>query len=248
MLDGLTPPWVRPGGLLFGKVGALSTTRLGGVSTAPYDGLNLGDHVGDDDNDVARNRALVTEAYALPSDPLWLQQVHGIKVIDAGDWQPNTEADAIVSRQRGQVPTIMTADCLPILLASKDGNIVGAAHAGWRGLAGGIVDAVVAAMDVDAKDLLAWIGPGIGPSAFEVGEEVREVFVRSDHIATNCFTPNALGRWQADLKMLAILALRRNGIARITDSGQCTYADAERFFSHRRSAPCGRMASMIWIL
>ncbi|MEM7764449.1 MAG: peptidoglycan editing factor PgeF [Pseudomonadota bacterium] len=243
----VVPPWAQLGGRLFGLVGALSTERTGGVSQSPYNGLNLGDHVGDMPAAVARNRASLSAEAALPADPRWLTQVHGSDVLDARDWQPNVQADGVVTRDKDQPLAIMTADCLPILLAATDASVVGAVHAGWRGLLDGVVANTIAAMDFAPGRIMAWIGPGISQAAFEVGDEVRDAFVAADHVATNCFVPNDSGRWQADLKMLALLALRECGVQRVTDSGLCTYGDAERFFSHRRSAPCGRMASLIWI-
>ncbi|MEL7297528.1 MAG: peptidoglycan editing factor PgeF [Pseudomonadota bacterium] len=243
----VVPPWGQPGGRLFGQVAALSTERTGGASLSPYDGLNLGDHVGDKPSAVAENRTLLMTEAALPADPLWLTQVHGSDVLDARDWQTGVQADGAVTRDKDRPLAIMTADCLPILLAATDASVVGAVHAGWRGLLDGVIVNTVAAMDHTPGKVMAWIGPGISQAAFEVGDDVRDAFVAADHVATNCFVPNDNGRWQADLKMLALLELRNCGVQRVTDSGLCTYGDATRFFSHRRSAPCGRMASLIWI-
>lgn len=240
------PPWIAPGGPLAGRVGAASTTRAGGVSAAPFDTLNLGDHVGDDAVSVAANRASLANMLVLPGPPLWLAQVHGARVIEANDWHEGVEADALVAREPGQCAAVLTADCLPVLLAADDGSVVAAAHAGWRGLAAGVLGNTVAAMAHPRDRILAWVGPAISQARYEVGDEVREPFVAADHLATNCFAPNASGRWQADLKLLAVIALRRAGVSRVSDAGRCTHAEPEAFFSHRREAPCGRMATLIW--
>lgn len=244
----LSPPWVQPGGVLSGNVSAISTTRSGGGSAPPYGTLNLGEHVGDDPVAVANNRSRLTDWVGAGTAPLWLNQVHGVRVIEADDWQPGIEADALIARRPGQVATVMTADCVPVLLASGNGSVVAGVHAGWRGLAGGIVANTIRQMDCERDAIRAWIGPAISQAAYEVGNEVREAFVDNDHLATNCFAPNAQGRWQADLPALTMIALRRAGVVRLSDAACCTYRDSRRFYSHRREAPCGRMASMIWIL
>ncbi|MEL7024351.1 MAG: peptidoglycan editing factor PgeF [Pseudomonadota bacterium] len=241
------PGWVAPGGLLARKVDAFTTARTGGVSADAYASLNLGDHVGDDGHCVARNRELLRAGADIGQPLLWLQQVHGTKVIHADDWTEGVEADAIVSDTPGQPLVIMTADCLPILLASRRGDEVAAVHAGWRGLADGLVANTVAAMKTAASDVVAWIGPSISQLHYEVDETVRDAFVAKDHRATNCFLPNERGRWFADLKTLAVISLRLAGVRRVTDANLCSYQLADRFFSHRREAPCGRMASVIQI-
>ncbi|MFK8054154.1 MAG: peptidoglycan editing factor PgeF [Woeseiaceae bacterium] len=243
----ISPPWARPGGLLHQRIAAFSTTRAGGVSAPPYDSLNLGEHVGDDPASVAENRALLSVQTRLKEPVRWLHQVHGSVVVEASSAAEPVEADAIVCRQPGVPIAIMTADCIPVLLAADDGSVVAAVHAGWRSLSADILAKTITAMDTPAARLVAWIGPGIGVAAYEVGDEMRDAFVARNHTATNCFMPNERGRWQADLKMLTLLALRREGLARVTDCGRCTYTDADDFFSHRRAAPCGRMASVIWI-
>ncbi|MEM7612143.1 MAG: peptidoglycan editing factor PgeF [Pseudomonadota bacterium] len=242
----LSPPWTKPGGLLSGKVSAYSTMRDGGASSAPFDTLNLGMHVGDDPASVQANRERVCDWMSAPSAPLWLEQVHGNRIIDATDWQPGIQADGMHCSAVGEVAVVMTADCLPILLATDDGSEVAAVHAGWRGLAAGILEHAVAAIQAPPSRLLAWIGPAISQAAFEVGDEVRDAFVRRNHLATNCFVPNARERWQADLAMLACLEFRVLGVHRLSDAGRCTALEPGAFFSHRRSAPCGRMASFIW--
>ena len=246
MSEIIAPAWSVTGGPLVDRVGAASTTRVGGVSAAPFDTLNLGDHVGDDPDAVAENRQRLAAMLSLPSAPLWLNQVHGTRVVEADDWQPGIEADALVARAPGQVAAVLTADCLPVLLAADDGRVVAAAHAGWRGLAAGVLGETVRAMAVPPRRLLAWIGPAISQAAYEVDAPVRDAFVGRDHLATNCFAPNDAGRWQADLKLLAVIALQRAGVQRVDDVGRCTHGEPGAFFSHRRAAPCGRMASLIW--
>ncbi|MEL7312784.1 MAG: peptidoglycan editing factor PgeF [Pseudomonadota bacterium] len=241
------PGWAAPGGLLARKVTAFTTARTGGVSAGEYASLNLGNHVGDAPDLVDRNRALLTDQAEITRPLLWLEQVHGTQVIHADDWKPGVEADAIVSDKPQQPLVIMTADCLPILLASRQGSEVAAIHAGWRGLADGVVANTVAMLQTPPQDLVAWIGPSISQPNYEVDETVRDAFVANDHRATNCFLPNARGRWFADLKTLAVIALRSASVRRVTDANLCTYQLADRFFSHRREAPCGRMASVIQI-
>ncbi|MEL6869952.1 MAG: peptidoglycan editing factor PgeF [Pseudomonadota bacterium] len=241
----IAPDWVLPGGQLHGVVGAVSTTRKGGVSAAPYDAMNLGDHVGDDPATVAENRR--TLAQQVGRDRwLWLQQVHGKRVVHATDWHAGIEADGVIIDNTADVAVIMTADCVPVLLAAHDGSVVAAVHAGWRGLASGVVQQAIAGMGVAPQDLLAWIGPAISQRAFEVGDEVRQSFVAICAGDAEHFQPNAAGRWQADLPALTAAVLARAGVMQVSVDGSCTHADAQRFFSHRRAAPCGRMASAIW--
>ncbi|PPE74726.1 peptidoglycan editing factor PgeF [Solimonas fluminis] len=233
--------WPAPPG-----VRALQTTRLGGSSQGPYGGFNLASHCGDDPAAVARNRALLRESLALPAEPAWLNQVHGCAVARApAAGLPS--ADAGVAEGRGQVCVVLTADCLPVLFCAEDGSAVAAAHAGWRGLAGGVLEATVAALQRPPGRLLAWMGAAIGPASFEVGPEVREAFVAQDADAAACFRPGRPGKLQADLYALARLRLRRAGVERIHGGGLCTVEDARRFFSFRREPVCGRMASLIWI-
>jgi len=235
-------------------VGALSTLRSGGVSLAPYDdgagggGLNLGTHVGDDPAAVAQNRARLRAL--LPLDPAWLTQVHGNIVLDAAHVQGAPEADASIAVGPGAVCVIQTADCLPVLFCDSQGRVVGAAHAGWRGLAAGVLENTVAAMRAaGAGDILAWLGPAIGPACFEVGEEVRQAFVDGHAEASAAFVPNlnAPGKHFADIYQLARLLLRRQGIAKISGGGFCTMTDAARFYSYRRDRTTGRMASLVWL-
>lgn len=234
------PDWPLPPG-----VRAASTTRLGGVSLGAYRGLNLGDHVGDDPRAVAANRAALMQALRLPAPPLWLSQVHGIAVAGADD-PPGIAADARYADRPGVVCAVLTADCLPLLLCSDDGREVAAVHCGWRGLAAGIVGRVVACFAAAPTALGAWLGPAIGPAAFEVGTEVRDVFVRRDAGAASCFCAGAAGHWRADLYGLARRDLAAAGVQRVHGGELCTVADRERFYSYRRDGVTGRMASLVW--
>lgn len=235
------------------SVGALSTTRAGGVSVAPYDdgagggGLNLGTHVGDAPEAVERNRMLLKQQ--LPAEPAWLTQVHGVGVLDAARVDGSPRADASIADRPGVVCAIMTADCMPVLLADAQGKVVGAAHAGWRGLADGVLENTVAAMrEAGAGELLAWLGPAIGPAAFEVGDEVKSAFARLGPQAAAAFMPcTAPGKYLADLPRLARLALAGVGVTQVAGGDCCTVSDARRFYSYRRDRVTGRMASLIWI-
>lgn len=235
--------WPLPRG-----VRAAFTTRRGGVSGAPWDSLNLGAHVNDDPAHVAANRARLRAMLDLRADPAWLNQVHGVAVadLDAAAISGVVTADAAVAREAGRPCVIMVADCLPVLFASRDGRRIGAAHAGWRGLAAGVLEQTVAALAVPAADLTAWLGPAISREHFEVGGEVREAFVAHDPGAAADFAPNARGRWQADLAGLARRRLAALGVADVHGGDWCTVADRERFFSHRRDGRGGRMAALIW--
>jgi YfiH family protein len=208
--------------------------------------MNLAAHVGDAAEAVRENRRRLVRGLELPSEPAWLDQVHGTRIADL-DVAPSGPADGAVTRTRGVVCAILTADCLPVLLADRAGTRIGAAHGGWRGLAAGILPAAVAAMGTPPADLLAWLGPAIGPKAYEVGAEVRAAFLAADPAAHAAFTRNARGRFQADLYALARLSLAAAGVTTVFGGGFCTSTDAQRFFSHRREAPCGRMASLIWL-
>ncbi|MDK2123574.1 peptidoglycan editing factor PgeF [Parachitinimonas caeni] len=235
----INPLWPAPA-----TVRAMVTTRGGGVSLPPFASLNLGDHVGDDPNAVLANRRLLRQA--LPAEPLWLKQVHGIQVVDAAAGVQGVEADAVFARQPGVVCAIMTADCLPVLLTTAKGDRVAAVHAGWRGLCDGVIEAAITAMG--GEDLMAWLGPAIGPGAFEVGPEVREAFLAKDAAASQHFrSADHNGKWLADIYGLARQRLHTVGVTRIFGGGDCTVTDAERFFSYRRDKTTGRMASLIWL-
>jgi YfiH family protein len=239
----LTPDWPAPRG-----VRALSTLRVGGVSLGKYASLNLGTHVGDEPAAVAANRHALRRAAHLPAEPAWLTQVHGVGIADLdADAAPGSPADGAVARSAGRVCAILTADCLPVLFACDSARVVGAAHAGWRGLAAGVLEATVKALGVTPETLLVWLGPGIGTHHFEVGAEVREAFVSEDPGAGGAFLENVRGRFMADLAALARRRLRRLGVERIYGGTECTHADAKRFFSHRRDGPTGRQATLIWM-
>lgn len=281
-LQTITPEWPAPLG-----VRAAFTLRNGGASVAPYDSLNLGAGIGDSPEAVAENRRRVRERLRLPAEPVWLEQVHGVEVVELGAitvdgavdrWPPIGGAsvdpslsigdalverpanigdasvdrappvgDASVARGVGQVCAIRVADCMPVLFAARDGSVVGAAHAGWRGLAGGVLEATIRRLGVPATHLIAWMGPAIGPKHFEVGEDVRAAFTATDAGAASAFVANARGRWQCDLYSLARRRLNALGVSGIYGGGWCTFADAGRFFSYRRDGQCGRMAALIWI-
>ncbi|HEX7080753.1 MAG TPA: peptidoglycan editing factor PgeF [Gammaproteobacteria bacterium] len=236
----IAPEWPAPQG-----VRACVTLRTGGVSTGAYASLNLGGHVGDDPANVAENRRRVAARLALPEEPRWLEQVHGTRVLDL-DREAVAPADGAVTGRLGVVCTVLTADCLPVLLADRQGRRVGVAHAGWRGLAGGVLPAAVEALGVPGADVVAWLGPAIGPRAFEVGDEVRAAFAERGFAVERSFVRNARGRWLADLYALAAESLARAGVGAVFGGGYCTHSDGDRFFSHRREAPCGRMAALIW--
>ena len=241
--DWMVPDWPAPG-----RVRALITTRSGGVSTGAYAGLNLGERVGDDPECVARNRSILRAC--LPAEPRWMRQVHGTAVIEAEgapmEVKAEVEADAAVARMPRQVCAVLTADCLPVLLCDRSGSVVGIAHSGWRGLAAGIIDGVVRAMSAPPGNLMAYLGPGIGPRAYEVGGEVREAFVRQDAQAAAAFAPRPGGKYLADLYALARQRLAAAGVGEVHGGGFCTWSEA-RFFSFRRDRNTGRMASLIWI-
>ncbi len=238
--DLLLPDWPAPPG-----VRAVMTLRTGGVSGGPYASLNLGDHVGDEPEAVAENRRLLREALALPAEPLWLEQVHGTGVARF-DGPDRPQADAAVALAPGQVCAVMVADCLPVLLADRHGACVAAAHAGWRGLAAGVLEATVAAMPADPSQLVAWLGPAIGPDAFEVGPEVRAAFIAADAAAADAFRPGTGDRWLADVYQLARQRLARAGVTEVHGGGLCTVSDPARFFSYRRDGVTGRMAALVW--
>lgn len=291
----ITPEWPAPPG-----VRAAFTLRTGGASVAPYDSLNLGARIGDSPVAVADNRRRVREKLRLPAEPVWLEQVHGVQVVEVGDAgarersgakaagragavagaggavgtvcrvaRPGEAAgvgasgdvemgridpldrpptgDAAVARGAGQVCAVRVADCMPVLFAARDGSVVAAAHAGWRGLAGGVLEATIGRLGVPATELIAWMGPAIGPEHFEVGEDVRTAFTETDAGAASAFVANARRRWQCDLYALARRRLSSLRVSGIYGGGWCTFAEAGRFFSYRRDGQCGRMAALIWI-
>jgi YfiH family protein len=237
----LRPDWPAPAGIR-----AVATTRLGGVSTPPFASLNLGAHVGDSEVAVLRNREILQQQLGLPGVPRWLNQVHGNRVIDAADVENNPRADGSFARTRGTVCVVMTADCLPILLCDQSGRAVAALHGGWRGLAAGIVESGIRALGGPSTETMAWLGPAIGPEAFEVGTDVRNAFVEIDRRHADAFVPTG-DRWLADIYQLARTQLEALGVSAIYGGNWCTYTDSERFYSYRREGTTGRMASLIWI-
>jgi YfiH family protein len=238
------PQWPAPG-----RVRAASTTRLGGVSAGAYDSFNLATHVGDAEAAVRENRARLRQQLKLPAEPLWLNQVHGSDVAEVEDTAAGLcpAADASIGRASGRVCAVMTADCLPVLLCDRGGTVVAAAHAGWRGLAGGVLETTVDSLGVEPQYLLAWLGPAIGPAAFEVGPEVRAAFVDVHAPAAAAFEPQRNGRWLADIYRLARIRLAAAGVDAVYGGGFCTFADRERFYSFRRDKVTGRMVSLIWL-
>jgi hypothetical protein len=240
MTDWIIPDWPAPAG-----VRALVTTRAGGVSAGPYASFDLATHVGDDPAAVAENRRRLRAL--LPAEPLWLNQVHGVCVVDAATAHAGAEADAAFARGKGTVCAVLTADCLPLLLCNDVGTVVAVAHAGWRGLAAGVIEAVVRATNEPPARLLAWLGPAIGPQSFEVGAEVRAAFVAHAPAAAAAFAAKENGKWLADLYRLAEQRLNALGVARVFGGGFCTFNEADRFYSFRRDKATGRMASLIWL-
>ena len=239
----IVPDWPAPA-----SVHAVFTLRAGGVSAPPFDSLNPASHVGDEPGAVAENRARLRRQHELPSEPAWLEQVHGCRVadLDAGS-SLEGPADAAVTHDAGRVCVIQVADCLPVLLCATGASAVGAAHCGWRGLAGGVLEATVSALRTPPAELLAWLGPAIGQGHFEVGEDVHAAFTTGDPGAASAFVKNARGRWQCDLYALAKRRLAALGVSGVYGGDWCTYADPVRFFSHRRDGRCGRMAALIWM-
>lgn len=238
----IIPEWpVLPG------VRAAFTLRTGGVSRAPFDSLNVGRHVGDDAGAVEENRRRIAHLLELPAEPAWLEQVHGVQVADLDCTASARRADAAVTHAAGRICAVQVADCLPVLLAARNGAAVAAAHCGWRGLASGVLEATVRALGVTAGELCAWLGPAIGPAAFEVGEEVRAAFLAQDERAALAFAANSRGRWQCDLFALARQRLAALGVTAVFGGGVCTLSDPQRFFSYRRDGRCGRMAALIWL-
>lgn len=231
------------------QIHALTTTRLGGVSSAPYNGLNLGDHVGDLPSDVAANRNQLVQATGLKLAPQWLQQVHGTEVVEALSDSQVRQADACFSATPGQACIVMTADCLPVLFTNRAGSRVAAAHAGWRGLAAGVLENTLKCFSPN-DEILAWLGPAIGPLAFEVGAEVRQAFIAQNEATETAFKTSPThpaDRYLADIYQLARIRLEAAGVTEVSGGEHCTFSDTENFFSYRRDGETGRMASLIWI-
>lgn len=237
----ILPNWPAPK-----NVKAFASTRVGGFSSAPYQGLNLGAHVGDDPSIVEKNRDWLAQQANMPSAPIWLNQTHSTVVARVS--APTTQvldADGVFTSASNVVCSAMTADCLPVLLTNTQGTQVAAVHAGWRGLANGIVEN---ALELFSGEVMAWLGPAIGPQAFEVGEDVLQAFVDFDSQAHQAFTPRDVeGKWLADMSKLATQRLNKLGITQVFDSGLCTFQDKEDFYSYRRDGVTGRQATFIWI-
>ncbi|CAH1540909.1 polyphenol oxidase YfiH [Vibrio rotiferianus] len=237
----IVPNWPAPK-----NVKAFASTRVGGFSSAPYQGLNLGAHVGDDPSIVEKNRDWLAQQANMPSAPIWLNQTHSTVVAQVS--APTTrvlDADGVFTSASNVVCSAMTADCLPVLLTNTQGTQVAAVHAGWRGLANGIVEN---ALELFSGEVMAWLGPAIGPQAFEVGEDVLQAFVDFDSQAHQAFTPrDVAGKWLADISKLATQRLNKLGITQVFDSGLCTFQDKEDFYSYRRDGVTGRQATFIWI-
>ena len=243
MSDFIIPDWPAPK-----NVRALVTTRQGGVSVGSYASFNLADHVGDDPQAVAANRKLLRQRVPeLPVDPLWLKQVHGVACVAEESSVAGVEADASWSHTAGKVCAVLTADCLPLLLCDDSGSVVSAVHAGWQGLAKGVIEAAVKTLPAPPQTLLAWLGPAIGPNAFEVGAEVRDQFFLHDHEAAKAFKTISNGKWLGDIYLLARQRLNALGVTRIYGGGECTVTDTQRFYSFRCDKLTGRMASLIWL-
>lgn len=238
----IVPHWPAPA-----SVRACCTTRRGGVSRPPFDHLNLSSGVGDDPAAVTANRARLTARLRLPAKPLWMRQVHGTRVLEAGVVEPGSEGDACIARTSGTPCAVSVADCLPVLFCAGNGSVVAAAHAGWRGLAAGVLENTIAEMKVAPSEIITWLGPSIGASAYEVGPEVRDAFVDRHHEDAVAFSPSRPMRWNADLAGLARARLRRCGVAAVHGGDSCTHSDPRRFYSYRRDERTGRFAALIWI-
>lgn len=238
-MDWLVADWPAPP-----SVKAVTTYRFGGISQGPYCSFNLGHHVGDDPSCVLKNRKHLKQELELPNHPVWLNQVHGANVIQAGCYVNNLPADAGYTRDTNVVCTVMTADCLPILIAEVKGRCIAAVHGGWRSMLAGVIRNTIEVMG--EKDLVAWLGPAIGPEVFEVGQEVRAAFVDKEKSLISAFTKGKRGRWLADIYQIARILLGDQGVKEVYGGGFCTYTDADRFFSYRRDGITGRMATLIW--
>ena len=239
----LLPNWPAPQ-----NIKAYTTLRSGGVSAAPFDTFNLATHVGDNSQHVEKNRDQLKKILNLPADPIWIEQTHSTIVLPALPQNRNKSADATFTNQVNQVCVVLTADCLPILLCDRAGTHVAAIHAGWRGLSNGIIENTLQVMHIPSNNLLAWLGPAIGPNYFEVGNDVRDSFLDFDPSAVTAFKPCTNNRWLADIYQLARLRLQKQDITAIYGGEYCTYSEQDRFFSYRRDQQkTGRIATLIWI-
>ena len=239
-LDLIYADWPAPA-----NVQAFTTTRAGGVSEGAYRGLNLATHVGDDGGRVQRNRERLQRLAKLPQAPQWLHQCHGKRVchLPAGS---TADCDAAYADRAGSVCAVLTADCLPLLVCNRDGDEVAAIHAGWRGLHAGVIEACISGFNSPTSQLLVWLGPAIGPQAFEVGRDVFEVFCQHNAGHSNAFVQTAAGHWRCDLYRLARNVLQTLGVGAVYGGDFCTFSDSARFYSYRRDGVTGRMVSLIW--
>ena len=239
----LIPDWPAPT-----HIKACFTLRMNGHSQSPYDSFNLGAHVNDNANAVAANRKQLIDELGLKSSPLWLNQIHGAQAIDIETAVSTSAADAVYAKKPHQVCAVLTADCMPVFLCDRQGSIVALAHAGWRGLAAGVIENTIAAMKTPAENILAWMGPAIGPQKFEVGSEVRELFLAHDKDAELAFAPFAQQKWLANIYLLGRQRLQKSGVTTIYGGNHCTFTEKEKFFSYRRDGKySGRMAGLIWL-
>lgn len=238
----ITPDWPAPA-----NIKAFTTLRDGGYSKPPYNSLNLALHVEDEPNTVLANRRLLVEQLKLPSMPIWLNQIHSTITVDAGNIHHIPDADASFTTKPGIVCAVLTADCLPLLVCNKQGTLVSAIHAGWRGLAKGVIEAAISPLTAKPDDLLVWLGPAMGPQKFEVGADVIDLFIAHDAAAKAAFTQYTATTWLADIYQLAKQRLHKLGIRHIFGGTHCTYTEQDLFFSFRRDAKTGRMANMIWM-
>ena len=241
MIETIRPGWDAPRG-----VEALCTTRIGGVSCSPYASFNLGMHVGDDNAQVSRNRQLLGENLELPDDPDWINQTHGTRVVTLEQDQ-SRDADAAITRQAGCIAVVMVADCIPILIASRDASEVAAIHAGWRGLQAGVIQSALRDLHSQPESLVAWIGPAISQANFEVGDEVRDAFLKTNPMTAEFFITHGPGHWLCDLSGIAELVLKQQGVSAISRDQHCTFRDKDLFYSYRREGVTGRQAALIWI-
>lgn len=241
MNDYLRPDWPAPA-----NIHAWSSTRSGGFSQPPFDSFNLASHVGDDDVAVQRNRQLLSQQLKLPTEPLWLDQMHGIRVVEVSRGVGDCEGDACFSHEASRVCAVMTADCLPVLFCDRQGQTVAAAHAGWRGLLAGVLESTLDAMAREADDVMAWLGPAIGPDNFEVGDEVYQAFIQHSADNAEAFKVSRPGHYLANIYQLGRLRLQQRGINLIFGGDRCTFREQDRFFSFRRDGQTGRMVSLIW--
>lgn len=242
-----SPGFIRPDWPAPANVHALVTTRTGGYSIGPYTSFNLAAHTEDDPKAVGRNRKLLREYFDLPAEPVWLQQVHSNRIIEADPDIASVEADASWTSTAARICVVMTADCLPLLICNRDGSKVAAAHAGWRGLHAGIITNTVSMLQSDPSELMVWLGPAIGPRAFEVGEEVIQAFIDKNSANAAAFKRTDERHWLCDIYHLARTELEILGIAAVSGGDECTFTNSEYFYSYRRDGVTGRMASLIWI-